>query len=86
MEGIHHEQPHGRLPEHLGEWVLPGAHSDIGGGYPHNFHEHIQAALPRRFLGHHPRDSYEYTMVLMERRQMIDQVGWGQITCAAHLP
>jgi len=75
MEGIHHEQPHGRLPEHFGEWVLPGAHSDIGGGYPHNFHEHIQAALPRRFLGQHPRDSYEYTMVLMERRQMIDQ-GW----------
>jgi len=34
----------GRLPEHFDEWVLPGAHSDIGGGYPDNFHEHIQVA------------------------------------------
>jgi hypothetical protein len=65
----------GSLPSHFDEWVLPGAHSDIGGGYPHNFHERIQVALPRRFLGHHPKESYEYARVLMERRQMIDQ-GW----------
>jgi uncharacterized protein (DUF2235 family) len=24
--------PGGRLPDHFDEWVLPGAHSDIGGG------------------------------------------------------
>jgi len=65
----------GRLPGHFDEWVLPGAHSDIGGGYPDNFHERIQVALPRRFRGYHPRESYEYARVLMERRQMIDQ-GW----------
>jgi len=56
-------------------WVLPGAHSDIGGGYPENFHERIQIVQPRKFLGHHPRESYEYATVLMERRQLIDQ-GW----------
>jgi hypothetical protein len=67
--------PDGSLPSHFDEWVLPGAHSDIGGGYPHNFHERVQVALPRKFLGHHPRESYEYARVLMERRQMIDQ-GW----------
>jgi hypothetical protein len=67
--------PDGSLPDHFDEWVLPGAHSDIGGGYPHNFHERVQVALPRKFLGHHPRESYEYARVLMERRQMIDQ-GW----------
>ncbi|WP_227498908.1 DUF2235 domain-containing protein [Marinobacter sp. ELB17] len=55
--------------------MLPGAHSDIGGGYPENFHEHIQIVPPRKFLGHHPKESYEYATVLMERRQMIDQ-GW----------
>ncbi len=56
-------------------WVLLGAHSDFGGGYPENFHEHVQVTQPRKFLGHHPRESYEYARVLMERRQMIDQ-GW----------
>ncbi|MCL1488509.1 MAG: DUF2235 domain-containing protein [Marinobacter sp.] len=56
-------------------WVLPGAHSDIGGGYPENFHEHIKVVQSRKFLGHHPRESYEYATVLMERRQLIDQ-GW----------
>ncbi|MCL1485498.1 hypothetical protein [Marinobacter sp. M4C] len=56
-------------------WVLPGAHSDIGGGYPENFHEHIKVVQSRKFLGRHPRESYEYATVLMERRQLIDQ-GW----------
>jgi len=56
-------------------WVLLGAHSDFGGGYPENFHEHVQVTQPRKFLGHHPKESYEYARVLMERRQMIDQ-GW----------
>ena len=65
----------GRLPDHFNEWVLPGAHSDIGGGYPDNFHEHIQVGLPRRFRGYHPRDSYEYTRILMDRRQVADE-GW----------
>ena len=68
-------EPGGRLPGHFDEWVLPGAHSDIGGGYPENFHEHIQIVQPRKFLGHHPKESYEHARVLMERRQMINQ-GW----------
>ncbi|UQG65023.1 MULTISPECIES: DUF2235 domain-containing protein [unclassified Marinobacter] len=67
--------PDGSLPGHFNEWVLPGAHSDIGGGYPENFHEHIKVVQSRKFLGHHPRESYEYATVLMERRQLIDQ-GW----------
>ena len=32
-------------------WVLLGAHSDFGGGYPENFHEHVQVTQPRKFLG-----------------------------------
>ncbi|OHY79372.1 DUF2235 domain-containing protein [Marinobacter sp. AC-23] len=67
--------PDGRLPDHFDEWVLPGAHSDIGGGYPDNFHERIQVALPRRFTGRHPRDSYEYTRILMDRKRIAGE-GW----------
>lgn len=67
--------PDGSLPGHFDEWLLPGAHSDIGGGYPDNFHEHIQVALPRKFRGYHPRDSYEYTRILMDRQRIAGE-GW----------
>ncbi|WP_309044071.1 phospholipase effector Tle1 domain-containing protein [Marinobacter sediminicola] len=67
--------PDGSLPGHFDEWVLPGAHSDIGGGYPNNFHERIQVALPRRFTGRFPRDSYEYTRILMDRKRIVSE-GW----------
>ncbi|OHY79370.1 DUF2235 domain-containing protein [Marinobacter sp. AC-23] len=67
--------PDGSLPGHFDEWVLPGAHSDIGGGYPDNFQERIQVALPRRFSGRRPRDSYEYTRILMERKRIASE-GW----------
>ncbi|MGO1502308.1 MAG: T6SS phospholipase effector Tle1-like catalytic domain-containing protein, partial [Marinobacter sp.] len=67
--------PDGSLPGHFNEWVLPGAHSDIGGGYPDNFHENIQVALPRKFRGYHPRDSYEYTKILMDRKRITSE-GW----------
>ena len=67
--------PDGSLPDHFDEWVLPGAHSDIGGGYPDNFHERIQVGLPRRFRGYHPRDSYEYTRILMDRQRIAGE-GW----------
>ena len=67
--------PDGSLPDHFDEWVLPGAHSDIGGGYPDNFHERIQVGLPRRFRGYHPRDSYEYTRILMDRKRIAGE-GW----------
>jgi len=67
--------PDGSLPGHFDEWVLPGAHSDIGGGYPDNFHEHIQVALPRKFRGYHPRESYEYTRILMDRQRIAGE-GW----------
>ncbi|SOB77230.1 Zn-binding Pro-Ala-Ala-Arg (PAAR) domain-containing protein, incolved in TypeVI secretion [Marinobacter sp. LV10R510-11A] len=65
----------GSLPGHFNEWVLPGAHSDIGGGYPDNFHEHIQVVLPRKFRGYHPRDSHEYTKILMDRQRIAGE-GW----------
>ena len=55
--------------------MLPGAHSDIGGGYPDNFHERIQVAQPRKFRGYHPRDSYEYTRILMDRQRIAGE-GW----------
>ncbi|MBK1872409.1 DUF2235 domain-containing protein [Marinobacter sp. 1-3A] len=67
--------PDGSLPDHFDEWVLPGAHSDIGGGYPDNFHERIQVALPRKFIGRFPRDSYEYTRILMDRKRIVSE-GW----------
>ncbi len=54
---------------------LPGAHSDIGGGYPDNFHERIQVGLPRKFRGYHPRESYEYTRILMDRKRTAGE-GW----------
>ncbi|MGO1693880.1 MAG: hypothetical protein ACTHY7_12700 [Marinobacter sp.] len=43
--------PDGSLPDHFDGWLLPGAHSDRGGGYPNNFHERIQVVSPRRFTG-----------------------------------
>lgn len=67
--------PDGSLPDHFDEWMLPGAHSDIGGGYADNFQERIQVALPRRFSGRRPRDSYEYTRILMERKRITSE-GW----------
>ncbi|MGO3692490.1 phospholipase effector Tle1 domain-containing protein [Marinobacter sp.] len=67
--------PDGSLPAHFDEWVLPGAHSDIGGGYPDNFQERIQVALPRRFSGRRPRDSFEYTRILLERKRITSE-GW----------
>ncbi len=59
----------GNLPKHFSEWVLPGAHSDIGGGYPDRFQEHIEVRPPVVITGKARRDpesSMEFSRMLHE--------------------
>ena len=68
----------GNLPEHFDEWVLPGAHSDIGGGYPGRFHERIEVRSPVVITGKARRDpesSMEFSRMLHERAS-IKSEGW----------
>ena len=68
----------GDLPEHFNEWVLPGAHSDIGGGYPDRFHERIEVRPPLVVKGkdrRNPEASFEFSRMLQERA-LIKNEGW----------
>ncbi len=68
----------GNLPGHFDEWVLPGAHSDIGGGYPDRFHERIEVRPPEVITGkdrRNPEASFEFSRVLQERG-LIKAEGW----------
>lgn len=66
------------LPEHFSEWVLPGAHSDIGGGYSDRFHERIEVRLPLVVKGkdrRNPEASFEFSRMLQDRA-LIKNEGW----------
>ncbi|HEA51550.1 hypothetical protein LCGC14_0880300 [marine sediment metagenome] len=68
----------GNLPEHFSEWVLPGAHSDIGSGYPERFHERIEVRLPEVITGkdrRNPEASFEFSRML-QQRALIKAEGW----------
>ena len=68
----------GNLPGNFGEWVLPGAHSDIGGGYPERFHERIEVRPPLVITGkdrRNPEASFEFSRMLQERA-LIKAEGW----------
>ncbi|MBK1886973.1 phospholipase effector Tle1 domain-containing protein [Marinobacter sp. DY40_1A1] len=68
----------GKLPEHFGEWVLPGAHSDIGGGYPDRFQERIEVRPPLVVEGKDrrtPEASFEFSRMLHDRA-LISSEGW----------
>jgi len=68
----------GNLPEHFSEWVLPGAHSDIGGGYPDRFHERVEVRPPLVAKGkdrRNPEASFEFSRMLQERA-LIKSEGW----------
>ncbi|MDF0750164.1 DUF2235 domain-containing protein [Marinobacter sp. 71-i] len=68
----------GNLPKNFSEWVLPGAHSDIGGGYPDRFQEHIEVRPPVVITGKARRDpesSMEFSRMLHERA-LIKSEGW----------
>ncbi|WP_298451748.1 DUF2235 domain-containing protein [uncultured Marinobacter sp.] len=68
----------GNLPEHFSEWMLPGAHSDIGGGYPDRFQERIEVRSPLVVKGkdrRNPEASFEFSRMLQERA-LIKNEGW----------
>ena len=68
----------GNLPEHFSEWVLPGAHSDMGGGYPDRFRERIEVRPPLVVQGkdrRNPEASFEFSRMLQERA-LIKSEGW----------
>ncbi|WP_227520121.1 T6SS phospholipase effector Tle1-like catalytic domain-containing protein [Marinobacter sp. LV10R510-11A] len=68
----------GNLPENFDEWVLPGAHSDIGGGYPDRFRERIEVCPPLVITGkdrRNPEASFEFSRMLQERA-LIRGEGW----------
>jgi hypothetical protein len=68
----------GSLPEHFSEWTLPGAHSDIGGGYPDRFHERIEVSLQLVVKGkdrRNPEASFEFSRMLQDRA-LIKNEGW----------
>jgi len=68
----------GNLPEHFDEWVLPGVHSDIGGGYPEIFHERVEVRLPLVVRGkdrRNPEASFEFSRMLQDRA-LIKNEGW----------
>ena len=68
----------GNLPDHFSEWSLPGAHSDIGGGYPDRFHEHVEVRPPLVVRGkdrRNPEASFEFSRMLQERA-LIKNEGW----------
>ncbi|WP_372999891.1 phospholipase effector Tle1 domain-containing protein [Marinobacter sp.] len=68
----------GDLPENFSEWVLPGVHSDIGGGYPERFHERIEVRPPEVITGkdrRNPEASFEFSRMLQERA-LIKAEGW----------
>jgi len=68
----------GDLPEHFSEWVLPGVHSDIGGGYPDRFRERVEARPPLVVKGKDRRNteaSFEFSRMLQERA-LIKHEGW----------
>lgn len=70
--------PDGNLPAHFSEWTLPGAHSDIGGGYPERFHERIEVSPPMVVTGRDSRDpeaSFEFSQ-LLQKRALIKHEGW----------
>lgn len=68
----------GNLPSHFSEWVLPGVHSDIGGGYPDRFQERIEVRPPLVVRGKDRRDpeaSFEFSRMLQERA-LVKSEGW----------
>ncbi|WP_341581709.1 phospholipase effector Tle1 domain-containing protein [Marinobacter metalliresistant] len=68
----------GNLPDHFSEWTLPGAHSDIGGGYPDRFHERVEVRPPLVVRGkdrRNPEASFEFSRMLQERA-LIKNEGW----------
>ena len=68
----------GNLPEHFSEWVLPGVHSDIGGGYPDRFQERIEVRPPLVVTGRYrrnPEASFEFSRMLQERA-LVKSEGW----------
>ncbi|MBJ7278804.1 DUF2235 domain-containing protein, partial [Marinobacter salarius] len=68
----------GNLPENFSEWVVPGAHSDIGGGYPDRFHERVEVRPPEVITGknrRNPEASFEFSRMLQERA-LIKAEGW----------
>ena len=68
----------GDLPEHFSEWVLPGVHSDIGGGYPDRFRERVEVRPPLVVKGkdrRNPEASFEFSRMLQERA-LIKHEGW----------
>ena len=68
----------GNLPDHFSEWTLPGAHSDIGGGYPDSFHERVEVRPPLVVRGkdrRNPEASFEFSRMLQDRA-LIKNEGW----------
>ena len=68
----------GHLPEHFSEWLLPGVHSDIGGGYPDRFRERVEVRLPLVVRGkdrRNPEASFEFSRMLQDRA-LIKNEGW----------
>jgi len=68
----------GNLPDNFSEWVLPGVHSDIGGGYPDRFQEHIEVRPPvviTRKARRDPESSMEFSRMLHERA-VVKSEGW----------
>ncbi|MGO1461980.1 MAG: phospholipase effector Tle1 domain-containing protein [Oleiphilaceae bacterium] len=68
----------GNLPDHFSEWVLPGVHSDIGGGYPDHFRERVEVRPSLVVKGkdrRNPEASFEFSRMLQERA-LIKNEGW----------
>ena len=66
------------MPENFSEWVLPGVHSDIGGGYPDSFQERIEVRPPEVITGkdrRNPEASFEFSRML-QQRALIKAEGW----------
>ena len=68
----------GSLPDNFREIALPGAHSDIGGGYPEVDLEHVQLARKLSISDgrtEHPRSTLEWDNLKMQLDKVISE-GW----------
>jgi len=78
----------GNLPDHFSEWVLPGAHSDIGGGYSDRFHERVEVHPPLVVKGkdrRNPQASFEFSRMLQERALIKSECWIGSLNPLATL-
>ncbi|MFC4257970.1 phospholipase effector Tle1 domain-containing protein [Marinobacter lacisalsi] len=62
----------GNLPSHFGEWVLPGVHSDLGGGYRDRWLEDVIVRPPVMAFGPHAPERRE----IEQQLAAVEQEGW----------